>query len=139
MYNYYRILAIFPMLYNTSLSLSHTQQFVSLRPPPSCPTLPLVTTSLFSVSVSLFLFFFKIYSRDCCILKAAYISDTIQLSFPDLSHLAQGPPSSAMLLQMEKFHSFFCVSSIPLCVCVCVCVCVYVCVCVFVCVYILHL
>ena len=44
---------MFPVLYNTSLSLSYTQQFV---PPP----LPLVTTSLFSISVSLLMLYYSI-------------------------------------------------------------------------------
>ena len=60
-YSYYKILAIFPMVYNIPLNLSHTQWFV-----PSTP--PMVTTSLFSVSVSLLfwvifrsLFFFFLF------------------------------------------------------------------------------
>ena len=44
-----------PMLYNTILSLSYTQQFVPPTPLPLyCPS-PLLTTNLFSISVSLLL------------------------------------------------------------------------------------
>ena len=51
-YNY-KILATFPMLHNTSCSLSYTQYFILSMPPPNIvlPPSPLVTTSLFSVSV----------------------------------------------------------------------------------------
>ena len=52
-YSYYKLLAVFPMLYNTSLSLSYTQWFVPLKSLHWPPTPPLVTTSLFSISVSL--------------------------------------------------------------------------------------
>ena len=54
-YSYYQILAVFPKLYNTSLSPSYTQQFV----PPTPPTLTLpspparASAGLFSGSVSL--------------------------------------------------------------------------------------
>ena len=34
MYSYYKVLAIFSMLYDTFWSLSHTQQFVSPAPTP---------------------------------------------------------------------------------------------------------
>ena len=40
-YSYHKILAVFPMLYNTSLSPSYTQESGPLPPPPLyCPSLP---------------------------------------------------------------------------------------------------
>ena len=56
-YSYCKIMAIFPMLYNTSLSLSYIQQFVPPTPPPLyffSPHSLLVTTILFSVIPLLF-------------------------------------------------------------------------------------
>ena len=53
-YSYYKILAIFPTLYSTSLSLSYTQQFTPpIAPPLGCThPRPSVATSLLSLSVS---------------------------------------------------------------------------------------
>ena len=54
-YSHYKILAIFPVLYNTSFSLSYTQEFIPFSLPPHiapCPS-PMVMTSVFSMSVSL--------------------------------------------------------------------------------------
>ena len=61
-YSYYKILAIFSVLYNISLQLIyyiHSSLYFLIPPPilllpPSLPTL--VTTSLFLISVTLFLF-----------------------------------------------------------------------------------
>ena len=44
-YSYYKILAIFPLLYNTSLSLSYTQKFVPPTPHPYIDPLPLPTSN----------------------------------------------------------------------------------------------
>ena len=57
-YSYHKMLTIFLMLYNTSLSLFYTQQFVPLNPLHlywSSPSSPLETTNLFSSYVSLLL------------------------------------------------------------------------------------
>ena len=50
MNSYFKILAIFPVLYSPSLSLSHVQYFAAPALPPL--PLPLVTACLFSTSVS---------------------------------------------------------------------------------------
>ena len=43
-------------------------------------------------------------------------SYSICLSLSDLFHLAWCPQVSSVLLQMARFHSFLCLSNIPLCV-----------------------
>ena len=46
MYSYYEILAIFPVLFNTSLSLSYTQLFLRPTPVPLyCRSPPLLTAN----------------------------------------------------------------------------------------------
>ena len=86
---------------------------------------PLVTTSLFSISACFviftrffsFLFFFFVFFR----FHRQAISYSICLSLSDSFHLEGIIPFRTTQLQMTKFHSFFCLSSIPLYVC-CVCV-----------------
>ena len=53
---FYKVLAVSLGLYNTSLSLSYTQQFVPPTPHPLVAPLPPITTSLFSISGSPILF-----------------------------------------------------------------------------------
>ena len=87
---------------------------------------PLVITSLFSISVNLlvllyslgfFYFSFFVFFR----FHKQAISYRICLSLSDSFHLEGIMPSQTTQLQMTEFHSFLCLSSIPLCVC-CVCV-----------------
>ena len=80
---------------------------------------PLVITSLFSISVNLlvllyslgfFIFPFFVFFR----FHKQAISYSICLSLSDSFHLEGIMPSQTTQLQMTKFHSFLCLSSIPL-------------------------
>ena len=97
--------------------LFYTQQLVPLNPLPlSCPSppslSPLVTTSLFSTYLSLFLFCY--IDQFVSIFQIPHISDIIQcLSFSDIS-LSIIPSKSIHNVAGDKIHSFLWLSSTPL-------------------------
>ena len=88
---------------------------------PSAPS-PLITTTLFSVSMHLFLFGFFMFSfyipHMSKIKRYLSFSNLISLSINTLK---------VHVVTNGKISSFLWLSSILLCVCVCVCVCVWVC------------
>ena len=89
------------MLYNISHILL---SYPCLSPPPSLS--PLVTTSLFSISVSPFLF---CYIFVCIILQIPHIGDTIKYFSFLVWHISLSVifSRSSMLLQLVEFHSSY--------------------------------
>ena len=109
---YYKILNIVPC---APCCLFYRHKCVSVNPKLILyPThSPLVTTNLFSTSVSPFLFckYVHLYHLFYSIYK--WFHDTC-LSPSDLFHLLSSSPSPPKLLQMALFHSFLWLSNIPL-------------------------
>ena len=129
-------MAIFPCAgqYILVAYLFYTQQFVSLNSysyhvPPSAFS-PLVTTSLFSISVILSLFFFCI----CLIFQIPQISDKMEYLFFSVQHIALSIILSrsiyivanggiSFFLWLSNISLYMCVS-MSICICVCICICV---------------
>ena len=107
--------------------LFYTYQYVSLNPIPlTSPFLsPLVTTGLFSISGSLFLFCIYIHLYYFYIPQ---ISDYHHLHFslPDFNSLSVIFCRSIHFAADVKISFFFLWPSNGVCVCVCVCLCVYI-------------
>ena len=104
--------------------------------PPSLS--PLVTASLFSVSVSLFLFSFThlFYFLDSTCKWEHTVFVFLCLTYFIKYNLLQIQPCCCKWQNFILFHGWIIVHSVCVCMCVCVCVCVCVYVCVCVCVYI---
>ena len=114
-YRYYKILAIFPLMYNAFLSLFYSQCFVPPTPPflycPSTP--PLVITSVFSISVSM-LFFLVIFISLLYFLYSSYKwYHTVFVWLISLNIM----PSKSIHVAANGKISFLWLSSIPLCIC----------------------
>ena len=109
-------MAIFPVLYNTSLSFTlypiGLYHLLAHLIRPLAPSLsPLVPTSLFSVSVSLLLFI--TLTGLFYFLDSTYKRYTTFV-FVWLISLSLIPLDPSMLLQVVRFHSFLWLSNIPL-------------------------
>ena len=117
------------MLYNSSLNLFYTQQFVQSTPSLLYPPPPLITTSLFPVSLLLF----------CCYIPqfVLFLRFNICASFIILclKFTERSLPNTSIFLQMAISFPLFradpysvvCVYiniNIYLCMCICICVCV---------------
>ena len=114
MQSYYSVVGCIPSLccashprdccHNLEVVLQSLHLFHHLPHTPS----QLATISLFSVSMSLFLFFLFWF------LGSAYKWKHVVVFFSDLLHLAQYPLGSSASLQMARFHSFLWPGNIPL-------------------------
>ena len=96
-------MAIFPVLNTSFEPILHPLVRVSHSPIQILPLFPLVTISLFSVSMSLLLSL--LYSLVCCFLDSTYKWCHMIFVFGLLSMMMLSP---SMLLQITLFHSFYC-------------------------------
>ena len=120
---HYTLLNRVPVLYSSFLLVIYfvySHVYMSVPSPnlsPSPALSPLITINLFSKSVTLFLFVYRLICIIFYFLDSTYKSYHTVFFFLCLTYfIIHFPPSPSTLLQMPIFCSFLWLGSIPLCV-----------------------